>query len=243
MNGRFVLLILISTFLLLALFVGASAQTRTVGVNVGNTFRYSVTSGWSSNDPNAVPPSSLVDVNDTEWVQFTITAISGTNITAQGTTRYKNGTEITQGAWVDVNTGDGENLTDFVISANLAPGDLVYTSPDDTWIVNETLSRTYANGARETNHLNVTTQSGTVLYLANWYWDKLTGVAVDALIGTASQTGSYTTTQLIFFEIISSTAWTVPEFPTWTPTLLMLIALTSATTIIARQRRPKRPFS
>jgi hypothetical protein len=243
MNGRIVLLILISTFLLLALVVAASASTRTVGVNVGNTFRYSVTSGWSSNDPNAIPPSSLVDVNDTQWVEFTVTAISGTNITAQGTTRYKNGTEITQGAWVDVNTGDGENLTDFVISANLAPGDLVYTSPDDTWIINETVFRTYVNGARETNYLNVTSPSGTVIYLANWYWDKLTGVAVDALVGTISQTGSYTTMQLIFFEIISSDAWIVPEFPTWTSTLLILIGLTSATMVVARQRQPKRLFS
>jgi hypothetical protein len=243
MNGRIVLPILTSTFLLLALVVGASAQTRKVGVSVGNTFRYSAHSGWTSTDPNAVPASSLLDVNDSQWVEFTVTAISATRITAQGATLYKNGTEITQGAWIDVTTGNGENLTNFIISANLAPGDSIYNSADyNTWIINETVSRTYQTGARDTNHFNSTLSSGTDIYLTSWYWDKSTGVAVEALVGTISQSGSYTTTQLIVFEIISSGLWIVPEFPTWISTLLMLIALTSATIVITRQRQPQRSF-
>jgi hypothetical protein len=242
MNGRIVLLILISTFLLLALVVAASASTRTVGVNVGNTFRYSARSGWTSTDPNAVPPSSLLDVNDSQWVEFTVTAISGTRITGQGTTLYKNGTEITQGAWIDVRTGDGANLTEFVVSANLTPGDSIYNSADYTdWIINETVSRTYPTGARDTNHLNSTLSSGTDVYLTSWYWDRSTGVAVEALVGTISQNGPYVTTQLIVFEIISSDLWIVPEFPTWTSTLLMFIALTSATIVVAGTKKPKDP--
>lgn len=248
MNSRIVLLNLISAFLLLALVVAASAQTRTVGVGVGNKFRFTLgTVSWISDDPSATPPSALVDANNTQWVEVTITTISGTNVTGQVTRHYKNGTEITEGGWVDVDTGDGENITGLVISANLAAGDSVYTSsPYNDYIINETVPRTYFGGVRDTNHLNTASNtnssSGTLSLRTNLYWDKSTGFAVETRQETTSQTGSYTTTWSEDGQIISSNVWTVPEFSTWTPALLILIALTSATIAIARQRQPKRPF-
>ncbi len=51
MNCRIVLLSLISAFLLLAFVVEASAQTRTVGVSVGNTFTYSAIAGLEFKRP------------------------------------------------------------------------------------------------------------------------------------------------------------------------------------------------
>jgi hypothetical protein len=238
MNSRIMLLNLISTFLLLALVVAASAQTRTVGVSVGNKFRYSVTVNWSSNDPSSKPSSYLVDANNTQWLEVTITAISGTNITGQTTKHYKNGTEITMGGWVDVNTGGGENITSVIISANLAAGDSVY--PSSPYNINETVPRTYLSGVRDTNHLNTTYSSGTQSYPSNLYWDKSTGVGVEQLQEATNKTGTYTTTASLDTQIISSDVWNVPEFPTWTPTLLILIALTSAIIVIARQRQPAR---
>jgi hypothetical protein len=243
MKGRILLLNLISTFLLLALVMAASAQTRTVGVSVGNKFRYSATVSWSSNDPNATPPSYLVDINDTQWLEVTITTISSTHTTGQITRHYKNATETTPGGWIDADTGNGENLTAFVISANLAAGDSVYTSsPYNTWIINETVPRTYLSGVRDTNHLNITSSSGTESYRSNFYWDKSTGASVETLQETTNQTDAYTTTWSSDFQIISSDVWTIPEFPTWPLLPLILIALTSATMVIARQRQPKRPF-
>jgi hypothetical protein len=243
MKDRIVLLNLISTFLLLALVAAASAQPRTVGVSVGNKFRYSGTVSWSSNDPSAKPSSSLVDINDTQWLEVTITAISGTNVTGQTTRHYRNGAETTTGGRVDVDTGDGENITAFVISADLAAGDSVYTSsPYNTWIINETVARTYLSGLRVTNHFNTPSSPGTQSYRSNFYWDESTGVAVEILQETTNQTGLYTTAWSLDFQIISSDVWTVPEFRTWTSALLILIALTSATMVIARHRQSKRPF-
>jgi hypothetical protein len=243
MNGRIVLLSLTATFLLLALVAEASAQTRTAGVSAGNTFTYSPTVSWSSNDPTATPPSTLVVLNNTQWVQLSITAISGTNVTVQMTVHYKSGTENTTGGWVDVNSGAGENITAYVISANLAAGDSVYTSSpyNTTWIINETVPRTYSGVERETNHWNTTSSGGGQSYPINLYWDKQTGVLVEMLLETTNQTGAYTTTASEDLQITSSNVWTVPEFPTWTPALLTLIAATSAATVIARQRQPKRP--
>jgi hypothetical protein len=243
MNSRIVLLNLISTFLLLALAVATSAQTRTVGVIVGNKFRYSFAASWGSNDPSATPPSYLVDFNDTQWFEITISAISGTNITGQTTAHDKNGTENTGGVWLDVNTGPSKNVVSFFISANLVPGDSVYTSsPYNTWKINETVPRAYLSGVRETNHFNMASSSGTYSSSNNVYWDNSTGVLVEVLVETTNQTSAYTTTWSEDIQIISSnvSGWTVPEFPTWTPALLILIALTSATIVIARQRQRAR---
>lgn len=84
------------------LVVVASAQTRTVGVSVGNKFRYSNTVNWSSNNPNATPPFDVVTSNKTEWFELTVMDISGTNISCQQLTHLKNGTEITVNNWVDI---------------------------------------------------------------------------------------------------------------------------------------------
>jgi hypothetical protein len=236
MNGRILLLNLVSTFLLLALVVTASAQTRTVGVSVGNKFRYSLTVSWSSNDPSATPPSYIVDANNTEWVELNVTAISGTLITTQGTTHLKNNTEITAVGTKDVNTGSG-NMTMFLISANLTAGDSVYTS--SSAIINETVPKWYSGVERDANHLDMTSSSGTQISGSDLYWDKMTGSLVEWLLETTNQTGTYTTTSSYAMQIISSNVWTVPEFPTWISALLILIAFTSATMVIARQRQLK----
>ncbi|MCJ7634616.1 hypothetical protein MUP77_19770 [Candidatus Bathyarchaeota archaeon] len=238
---------MISTFLLLALVVEASAQTRTVGVSVGNKFRYDRTAHWSSNDPNATPSSSpdyarALEYNNTQWREFTVTAISGTNVTGQLTNHYKNGTEDTTGGWIDVSTGMGANLTFFLISANLTAGDSLGTYGPYNTTITETVSRTYLSGVRDTNHINSTSSDGTQTYRTNMYWDKSTGVLVGFLSETTNQTGIYITTWSGGTQIISSDVWIVPEFPSWTPALLMLIVLTSATMVIARQKQPKRPF-
>jgi hypothetical protein len=239
MNSRIVFFTLILTFLLFALVGAASATTRTVGLSVGNMFRMSVTVSWHSTDPSATFPSNLVDFNNTQWAEITITGISGTNVTGQMTSHYKNGTEITTGGWVDVNTGNNVNLSESVISANLTAGDSEYTSsPYNTNIINNTVTRTYLGVGRETNHLGYAYPGGST----DLYWDKTTGFLVEVLVESTSHTFGYVTTSSLDVQIISSNVWIVPEFPTWTPALLILITLTSATIVIARQRQPKEPF-
>jgi len=244
MNGRIVFFTLISTFLLLALVVAVSAQTRTVGVSVGNKFRYDRTAHWSSNDPNATPSSSpdyarALEYNNTQWREFTVTAISGTNVTGQLTNHYKNGTEDTTGGWIDVSTGMGANLTFFLISANLTAGDSLGTYGPYNTTITETVSRTYLGGVRDTNHIKLTSP---VIGTQSFYWDKSTGVVVELLMETTTNMGAYTTTSSMGYQIVSSDLWVVPEFPTWTPLLLILISVTSATIVIARQKQPKRPL-
>jgi hypothetical protein len=211
------------------------SSLRTAGVNVGNKFRYNVTSTWSSDDPNATSPSYIADFNKTQWIEVTVVAISGTNMTGKFTQHFFNGTEPTADGWADVDIGNG-TLSRFFISANLSAGDTMYNSSEySTRFINETVPRTYLGGVRDTNHVNTTSHDGTNTSYS-FYWDKLTGVLVDQFVENIYQTGNYTYSWAMEMQIISSDLWVVPEFSAWTPALLMLIALASATVIIARHR-------
>ena len=246
MNLRIVLLNLISTLLLFALVVVASAQTRTPGVSGGNTFTWSYTVNWNSNDPNATVPSELVSINETQWAKVSLTAVLGTNVTGTVTTHFRNGTEATNDGWVDVDSGDG-NITTLFISAGLVPSDSIYTvSPYNMWTINETVLRAYPSGARDTNHINTTATSssfqGNLSETTNLYYDQTTGALVEFSKAESNQTGTYLTTWLEEMQITDSSVWTVPEFPMLTATLITLIALTSVTVLIASQRQHRRPL-
>jgi len=209
MNKKIILLTLVLVFLLSAMVVTSSAQPRIVGVSEGDWFKYGeITVSWSSNDPNATVPDHLNESNETEWLYGVVADVYGTNITIQTVAHYRNGTEKTESGYVDIDTGDG-NMTIWAISANLEANDTVYTSVDySTWRINETIVRTYPDGVRDTNHLNMTVeQSETDYYYYNsmrFYWDKPTGIIVEVYYDWINQTGDYLTTWSMLFRITES---------------------------------------
>ncbi|MDH5595388.1 MAG: hypothetical protein OEY40_01560, partial [Candidatus Bathyarchaeota archaeon] len=50
-----------------------------------------------------------------------------------------------------------------------------------------------------------------------------------------NQTGEYTTTWSALSRITESNVWVIPEFPTWTPMLLVFVILT-VSIIVYKQR-------
>lgn len=253
MKTKIVLLTLVSVFLLSGTVVtSVAAQPRIVGVNVDDWFKYAdITLNWSSNDPNATfPPSDyewLAEMNETEWELLSIVDVSATNITSQITMHYKNGTEETSGGYVDVDTGGGENATFMVISADLNANDTIYTSPEwSDYKINETIFRTYPDSGRETNHINITGEYSYTMnetqhyyyYAMNFYWDRPTGILLEESFEHINQTGELLTTWSFLLRITESNIWVIPEFPTWTSTLLILIVLTVAI-VFYKRRLPK----
>ena len=247
MNKKIVLLTLVSVFSLSAMVVTSSAQPRIVGVNVGDWFKYGdIAVTWSSNDPNATfPPPGYEgweELNETEWVSYSVEDISSTNITFQSTEHFKNGTERTESGYIDIDAGGG-NMTYMAISANLDVNDTVYTSVDYTWRINETVVRTYPDGVRDTNHVNMTGEYSWTInetecyyyYFMNFYWDKPTGIIVESSIEERNQTGDYLTTWSVSMGITDSNKWVVPEFPTWTSILILCVVITFATAICKRR--------
>jgi predicted secreted protein with PEFG-CTERM motif len=165
------------------------------------------------------------------------------NVIVQMTTRFKNGTETTQRGTTDVESGIG-NMTNWVVAADLNPNDAVYTEDIySTWLINETIVRTYPSGTRNTNHFNTSTESNMTgfyqYYSQNFYWDKSTGIMVEMSFSQITQTSVSQTIMSGKITMSESSVWVVPEFPTWTLILLILIVLTIA---IATKKYRERQF-
>jgi hypothetical protein len=240
--GKKVSLTLFSMFLLLAMaVVSVSAQSRTVGVFVGDWFKYGdINVHWSSNFPNATIPDYLKEFNDTEYAIVSILSVVNTNVTVEMTTHYKNGSDEITSGFVDIDTGEGENATMLVISADLNENDTIYTSGMySTWKINETITRIYPDSVRETNHLNVTMEYDVPpIYQynsLNYYWDKHTGMLVEMLQNSTQQMGENVTTASMSIRITDSDVWVIPEFSTSTTMMLALAVLTTATILLRRR--------
>jgi hypothetical protein len=189
------------------------AQT-TVGVSQGDVFEYDMVTHWNSL-LTATPPSELLELNQTEWIRVAVTGVSGSQILTRITTHYRNGTEIGSDESCDIETLEFSGGPPF-IGANLGRNDLVNPSASEPWYINETVTRTYKNGPRQTNHLKLETISdspdvGEISLIYDYYFDKSTGVTVEYYY-EFSYSGLTSITQS---KIISSNVWVIPEFPSF----------------------------
>lgn len=243
MKKKMALLDLLSVVLLSATVVIASAQPRIVGVTSGDWFMYGdITSDWISDDPNATTPFGFEFwqvFEEIEWVRLSVEQVSGTNITFHNTVHFTNDTEETSGGSVDVDTGEG-NLTLHAISANLGADDSVYTSGEhSTWKINETVMRTYPDGVRETNHLNMTYEFSFPPYSfymsMNFYWDRGTGIIVEMALDWENRTGEYLSTWAVSYRISDSNVWVIPEFTTWI-SIILIFAIPAVPIVIYKRR-------
>lgn len=216
-------LVQVFCLLLLAIFAGHLTKTaeatpaeRTVGVKVGDWIKYgNFLALWESDDPTAKPWQGLLDVNQTEWVTNTVMEISGSNMTFQTVTHFRNDTETTSVHSVDVTTGPGNSSMMF-ISAGLSSGEILYENIEfiDSRI-NETVSRAYAGLTRKTNHLNVsfidysqfTNFSRVASFVSNHYWDKTTGILVERRITSVDYTVDFLTWATVSDRMIDNNIW------------------------------------
>ena len=162
MKKRVIYWALVLVLFLFGIVAASSVQERTVGVSVGDWFKYGNFSvSWSSNDPNATfpPPGGeqLEEMNETKWMLVSIQNISFQNIFPPPPIPYifleivqhfKDETEKTENGSVNIETGAGIMVYK-VISANLDVNDTIYTGPPfSTQKIKEMVVRTYPDGER-----------------------------------------------------------------------------------------------
>jgi hypothetical protein len=256
---KIVLLTLFLVFLLSTVVATTSAQERIVGVAEGDWFKYGdFTVSWSSNDPwnPTFPPMGreyLEEMNETEWMLVAVQNISHTIVFFHTVKHFKDGSEVTEEGYVNIDSGLG-NMPFTAISANLDENDTIYTSnPFSIWKINKKAVRTYPDGVRETNHLNMTqkteiiryvdnsTINGTSFIFINYYWDSSTGILVERSYEVIEQVGEYLITLSMSYRITESSVWTVPEFPAWTPIIFTVVVLTISIALYKR-RLLKKPI-
>jgi hypothetical protein len=235
-RGKIVLAFLPMALLLASIGASTATPVRTAGVSAGDTFTYGNASFyWYSNEPNVTPPAEWAGLNGTAYFIGTIESVTGgTNVTISSSIHYNNGTVQTEGGWVDVDTGDSVNMTYIVISADLNPGDPIYSnSTFSTWTINETIP-----GSRETNHINATMEESYESYYfyssMNFYWDRATGVLTKVSI-IENSTTTYTTDWSASYVLTGSSVWTVPEF-SGLPSTVPLLALLTLAILVHRRK-------
>jgi hypothetical protein len=230
------------------------AQTRTVGVSVGDTFKYTYNFEYNiSNSTDVTLPTVLEpfleQAKTIDWAQMSILNISGTSVTAQTLLHFNNGTEQSSIGTTDVTTGQG-NLTLFLIASNLNQNDSLYTANSGTDTINETVMRNYPSGSRQLNHQNIITDYNvTQDELAGFnmtgfqqhntqdvFWDRQLGVLVEMSYNMMSQSQTFNANISLKIELIESNALVLPEFPTLLPVFIVLSTSGIATIVYRRKR-------
>jgi parallel beta-helix repeat protein len=153
-----------------------------VGVKAGDWIKCTYTiSGWPSGTPYP------------EWLKVEFLSVEGTNATIRVTMRMSDGTEQSDTMTLDVAAGGGtfQGLSGFVIPANCTTGDSIYmTGYGNVTIAGETTG-TYAGASRTVVYASFS-QYGTQL---TYYWDKQTGVMVEASVVSGSVTATAKATE------------------------------------------------
>lgn len=219
MNSKAFALTVLVCMLLIATWDGrlesvdAVLLERVAGVKAGQWIKYGgFLALWASEVPTASPTLDLLDVNNTDWIVHTVQSVSGTLVTFEALTHYKNGSEISSVRDVDVDSGSGRGNMSFV-SAGLSVYDRVYTTGELAAArVNSTSLRGYAGVFRETSLLNATVTSeglDTVsAYWTEYFWDKLTGVMVRQFWSLAHiNEEGYLTLASIEYEMVDNNTW------------------------------------
>ena len=220
-------------FILSALTSNVLAQTRTPGVSVGDTFKYTYTLNSNLGNSQNILPSFfqalMQEAQSFDWAQVTVTSVSGNEVTAKMVFQFKNGTQQTSTGVTDVATGEG-NLTTFLIASNLGVNDQIYQD-GATGTINETTTRTYPQGSRQVNHQSIINnynvsqeelsgfnftgplqQSNT----QDTYWDKQTGSLVEMSYQMTTRSALINADISVDVALINSSVYIVPEYPVWT---------------------------
>jgi hypothetical protein len=173
-----------------------SVEAGNVGVRAGDWIKieYKIT-GWPAGQPYP------------EWLRLEFLSVEGTSATTRATMHMSNGTEQSDTVPVDVVEGGGEvfGLSGAVISANLTTGGSIYMTGFGNVAIEGETTRTYAGANRTVVYASIS-QDGVQL---TYYWDKLTGVLVEASTTYAEFTGTGKATETNMWEA------TTIQMPWW----------------------------
>jgi parallel beta-helix repeat protein len=195
-----------------------------VGVNVGDWIKieYAI-SGWPAGTPSP------------KWLKVEFLSIVRTTATVRVTMHMSDGTEQNATVPVDIVTGGGGafGLSGFAIPANLTVGDTIFMSGYGNVTIADETTRAYAGASRTVVYTSFS-QYGTQL---TYYWDKQTGVMVEASTtsGTVTGTGKATETNLW-----QAAPFGLPIEPTYLilAALVIIIVVGATAFIVRRKKKP-----
>ncbi len=256
MNSKLTVAIPLLILLCFGLAAQAFAQTRAPGVKAEDYLTFSITTRWNSSNSSLTVPDRLVDINNTDYYKVSVSDVTAFNVTATNVWRFKNGTELPALVILDTDTGSMFYMNGYqgFFDANLTAGDLLHPSGSDLITINQTISRDYASGKRDTNVVTLSAQivnNATNVTLGkeevNFYIDKATGVLVEL----------FDTTEYFDTAETGSTIWLLTETNLWAASspqsellLPIIVAIVAVIVVVivavlyfkTRKKRKKKSF-
>jgi len=206
------IIIILAAFIVLTNFALLSTVS---GVRSGDEFVYDIKSYFTSSTPDLTVPVAVEEINMTEWIKIAVTKVDGAEVTFATTWHFKNGTQLQGNGNVNVETGIKYPPNGFwqIYIANLKENARVRPIGPDRSTINETTTRNYASGSRETNHISlefvyVDSNNASTRWLEyqNIFFDKSVGILVEF-----SDKSIYTNPDVIITQV-----WTLKETNRWT---------------------------
>ena len=169
-----------------------------------------------------------------EWLRLEFLSVEGTNATVRATMHMSDGTEQRDIVSVDVVSGGGvPGLSRGIISANLTTGDSIYITGYSN-VINVTIegetTRTYAGANRTVVYASFSRDEDQLTY----YWDKLTGVVVEASVNYSGITATAKATETNMWEA------TTIRMPWW-PWIIVAVTAVVGIVIFFVRRRGRGP--
>jgi len=165
-----------------------------------------------------------------EWLKVEFLSVEGTNATVRVTMHMSDGTEQNATVPVDVVAGgQAFGLSGFVIPANLTVGDVVYMSGYGNVTIAGETAGSYAGASRTVIYASFS-QYGTQL---TYYWDKQTGVIVEASTTSGTVTGTGKATETNMWQ----TAHGFPIDPTLIYIVVAVVIVAAAVFLVLRRRK------
>ena len=197
------------------------SQEGQVGIKTGDwiKFEYKI-NGWPAGQPYP------------EWLKLEFLSVEGTSANVRVTMHISDGTEQSDTVPVDVVTGGSEafGLPGAVISSNLTTGDSVYmTGFGDVAIEGET-TRTYTGANRTVVYASSSQDEVQLTY----YWDKSTGVMVEASTTYGGMTAIAKATETNMWEA------TTVGMPWW-PWIIVAVAAVALALVVYRLKKRTTP--
>ena len=223
------------TLLLIVIGISSSiftvhAATYNPGVSVGQWAKYeTLYDRCQSTDPTMCQGQGNGDLNDTDFGLIRIVDVSGTTVSFQLFTQYKNGTTSSEGAQVDVATGysnvssfgSGAPSDYFVLAGGLQMGDHIWdpnaapTAPT----LNLTNTEEVLGVSRSVNFLNYTFSSSYAGYSfsssTGFAFDQASGVFLEISFSFSTNTPSGNSQTAFALGMVDNNIWlssTLPDF-------------------------------
>jgi len=188
-----------------------------VGLNVGDTFTYSL-KGNSNLGIGATVPDYFNQYNDTDYYKITVTNVNTSQVTIATEWKFLNGTAINDQQTIDLATGQKTQPDGFwaIYASNLRVNDFLRPEGFDKVKVNMTDTQTYATSIRTRDFFSMENEfydvndptRNTLRYdYTGVYFDQATG-----MLETLTNYQEYNNPEMVLvitWKLVSSSVWDV----------------------------------